>query len=198
MKKLNFLFIFFFVGNPQKRLLLLFTIAGIFCSVQLNAQFGPCANNNNTEPPAGPPLAPENTLEIDGLNIVPNSDFCLGNMNPPEPQTLDGCGTFLITNIPPGIGDCDPELCFVPKQGCGNAIGNVCLWVEDPDNPGNWLALGEPTAANGEVCLDVLDNASTFAVTICRPGQGPVSIQDVTLTLCCPDPTAIIQVTPNP
>jgi len=62
----------------------------------MNAQFGPCANNNDDPPPAGPPLAAENTMIIDGTMFTNGSDLCLGNMNPPEPQTIDGQNTLLL------------------------------------------------------------------------------------------------------
>ncbi len=161
-------------------LVILFLVA---LNTTASAQYGPCANNNNQPPQAGPPLPAANTMLIDASAVPQGSDFCIGNQNPPAPQTIGGCGSFTFFNIPPGTANCNTQICFTPKQGCGNAIGDVCVWEENP--PGTWFLLGSPTAATGEICIEFLPQQTQYTITICRPGNGPVSVQDVNVILCC-------------
>ena len=161
----------------------------------LFGQFGACANNNDTDPPytvaqSTDPLytIPQGSeqvnvfLELATAVIGPGYDFCIGN--DPGVDTQDGCGTFLFTGLDSGQAECGTEFCFSPRQGCGDALGNVCIFIEDPDNPGDWLKLGAPDGSvpNNEVCVVSPPGVDSFAITICRPGQGPVSVNDLILT----------------
>ena len=162
---------------------------------QFGPGFGACADNNNTEPPytVAQSTDPAYTVTQQGnqvpvflnLNtavIGPGDDFCIGN--DPGADTEDGCGTFLFTGLDSGQADCGTEFCFSPRQGCGDALGNVCIFIEDPDIPGAWLKLGAPDGSvpNNEVCVVSPPGVDSFAITICRPGQGPVSVNDLLLT----------------
>ena len=62
--------------NKQTILLLAFLFLGTFMA---NAQFVDCKDNNNGQPPAGPPLGADNTWVIDATNldVIPaNNKFC--------------------------------------------------------------------------------------------------------------------------
>ncbi len=167
----------------------------LFGTSTLQAQFGPCANNNNSQPPLGPPLPPANTMLINSQTVInmPGEDFCIGNMQPPAPQTIDGCGSFTFTNIPVGTATCNTQICYTPKQGCGNAIGNVCVW----EDQGAWVQLGSPTAATGEICIEIQPGVTQYTTTVCRPGDGPISIQDVYIIQCCIADAGTVAVTPT-
>ncbi len=166
---------------------LLLILFGSFISF---GQFVDCANNNNDEP-----LYPAPGIEIvDGLPVFleinvgnlnsTNNDFCIGNSG--NENTAAGCGTFFFTNIPipEGIDGsaCPTQFCFSPRQGCGAALGNVCLWQEDSNNLGSWENLGSPEDATN-FCFEAAPGATEYAITICRPGNGPVSIVDVEVTV---------------
>ncbi len=166
------------------------TIALLFLGTYAFGQLGQCNNNNNGLPPytvaqsTDPNYLPggDNVfLDINIATITPGGeDFCIGN--DPGVDTEGGCGTFLFTGLDSSVDGCPVEFCFTPKQGCGNALGNVCIWVEDPDNPGDWLNLGGGSEV-GEICIQAPPGVSEFALTICRPGMGPVNISDVTVNL---------------
>ncbi|WP_299227693.1 proprotein convertase P-domain-containing protein, partial [uncultured Psychroserpens sp.] len=148
-------------------------------------QFDDCPNNNSEMPDYS--IADANnpafgaTLELATAVIGPGDDFCIGN--DPGKDTVDGCGTFLFTGLDGGQNDCPTQVCFSPRQGCGTALGNVCVWIENPNSPGTWIDLGEPNSTgNGEVCITAPPGVSQFAITICRPGNGPVSVNDVVVT----------------
>ena len=146
----------------------------------LNGQIVNCANNNDDEPPFSPANANDPnynaTLEIETAVIGPGDDFCIGN--DPGKDTEGGCGSFLFTGLTGGQDDCPAEFCFAPRQGCGDALGNVCFWQEDPENPGQWQNVGAP-ADNSGICVLAPPGLTQYSITICRPGQGPVSINDV-------------------
>ena len=94
----------------------------------------------------------------------------------------DGCAEFMFINIPPPIGNCVPELCFTASQGCGMGMGQVCIY-----DMGGTLIGTEPI----ELCFSGMGNTEIY--TICRPGNGPVSINEVSLTIpelevTCGDP----------
>ena len=161
--------------------MILFTLA--FFAQDSFGQFSACKNNNDDPPPyAAPGRAIESKsglpvyIEIDAATFDNNADndFCIGNSGADE--TDDGCGTFIFKNLIGGQLGCATEFCFKPKQGCGNAEGNACYWQEDPNNPGSWQNLG---SGEGNLCFLAPAGVSEYAVTICRPGKGPVSIVDV-------------------
>ena len=92
-------------------------------------QFTNCPNNNNDEPPYAAPgqvvTGLPVFLEIDLANFdnAATNDFCIGNSGADD--TDDGCGTFVFKNINNPSATCGAEFCFTPRQGCGNALGNV-------------------------------------------------------------------------
>ncbi len=140
-----------------------------------------CKKNNDDPPPYAAPgkviTGLPVYLEIDVTNFdnMANKDFCIGNSGAED--TDKGCGTFLFTNLMGGQEDCGTQFCFSPRQGCGTALGNVCFWQEDPNNPGQWQSLGSTT--EGQICIVGMPKVTEYAITLCRPGNGPVSIQDV-------------------
>ena len=153
-------------------------------------QFNACKNNNDDPPPYNAPgmeVAGKDDLPvymvIDANSITDdNNDFCIGNSGAED--TDSGCGTFIFKNLSSTQDGCGTQFCFTPRQGCGNALGNVCFWREDPANPGSWLSLGsfESTEDVPKVCLVSDGGADEYAITVCRPGNGPVSLVDVEVT----------------
>ncbi len=152
-----------------------------FMPFETHAQFGECAHNNDDAPPYSVAQSYDptflSTLEIATAAVGPGDDFCIGN--DPGKDTQEGTGSFLFTGLDSGVDGCGIEFCFSPRQGCGVALGNVCLWQEDPNNPGTWLHLGAPSSADGYVCVVAPPGVDQFSITISRPGQGPVSINDL-------------------
>ncbi len=148
-------------------------------------QWTDCANNNDDPPPYTVADANNSnynaTLDISIATVGPGDDFCIGN--DPGKDTEGGCGTFKFTNLDGSEEECGTKFCFSPRQGCGEALGNVCLYEEDPDNPGQWKQLGTLDAKGGftELCVFASPTLEEYSITICRPGQGPVSINDVTI-----------------
>jgi hypothetical protein len=59
----------------------------------------------------------------------------------------------------------------------------VCiLWIEDENNPGDWLNVRAPPQGDFEVCIVATPGVTQYSIPICRLGQGPVSINDVNVT----------------
>ncbi|AUC80246.1 hypothetical protein CW736_13060 [Nonlabens sp. MB-3u-79] len=163
---------------PKMGVMLFFLFLGTFFSY---GQFDACANNNNSAPPFTVAQANDPsygaTLELATSIIGPGDDFCIGN--DPGKDTENGFGSFLFTGVNTSQPGCPTQVCFSPRQGCGEALGNVCVWIEDPDNPGEWLVLGEPNTTGNEICVLLPPGANQASITISRPGQGPVSVNNV-------------------
>ena len=166
-------------------------------SIESFGQFTDCKNNNNDVPSytapgrvvTGLPVYLE--VDLSNWDNTVDSDFCIGNSGPND--TDGGCGTFIFKNFPKTnlVENCVPKVCFSPRQGCGNALGNVCFWQENPIAPGTWESLGSFDKDNvDQLCLDAPADSDELAITICRPGQGPVSLQDMTFTSCEPEVTS--------
>ncbi len=159
----------------------------LFCllyTCSASAQIGICASNNQDPPPypsdGDPPIS---INEIDVLAPILPNGLCIGDANDPDMDT-QGCGTFRFTNLPLGDADCPTYFCFQPRQGCGTATGNVCVWIEGIDAE-TWDNIGSIDESNGftRICIASDPTVSTFDITICRPGNGPVSIQDLEVFL---------------
>ncbi len=155
-----------------------------FASMNVFGQIVDCPNNNNDEPSYAAPgeqivngLPVYLLIDVNGVNSA-NNDFCIGNSG--NEDTDSGCGTFIFTNLDGGQDGCGAQFCFSPRQGCGSALGNTCIFQEDPNNPGTWENLGSLDAANfTDLCIVAPPGVDQYAITICRPGNGPVSVVDV-------------------
>jgi len=186
----------FFKTKTLRGLKLVFLLSMLF-SIESFGQFTDCKNNNDDEPSYAAPgrvvtgLPVFLEIDLSNWDNTADSDFCIGNSGPND--TDGGCGTFIFKNFPKTelFEGCIPKVCFSPRQGCGNALGNVCFWQENPTAPGIWESLGSFDKDNfDELCLDLPADSDELAITICRPGQGPVSLQDVSFTSCEPEITS--------
>ena len=167
---------------PIFLLLFFFSTVGITTTF---GQFTSCPNNNDTPPPYltanGNDANYSATLDISLATLGPGEDFCIGN--DPGKDTEGGCGTFRFTGLDDSEANCGTKFCFSPRQGCGEALGNVCIYQEDQSNLGSWEQLGSfDKEAFSELCVYAPPGVTSFSVTICRPGNGPVSINDVNVT----------------
>ena len=128
-----------------------------------------CPNNVST--PSGCPTSQIGEIDV-SMGIPPS--FCV---NPSDA----GCGTIRFINIPSAaVHGCPVELCFTPAQGCGVAGTNLCIYESDGMGGCNFLQVGSSTTG---ICVS--PTASTYEITICRPGNGPVSAQNLSITSCC-------------
>lgn len=111
-------------------------------------------------------------IMLDAQNLPPGNASCA---NPSDA----GCATFTFNNIP-ADPICPAEICFIPSQGCGIAPGELCLYSSDGMGACNFIT----TAGNSaETCI--LFSVTTFSITLCREGNGPVSLNAINLSPCC-------------
>jgi Secretion system C-terminal sorting domain len=89
------------------------------------------------------------------------------------------CSNFNFNSLPYNAANptCPVKICFTPGQGCGTG-NNLCVYTVS----GGVCTL-IPVDANGNVCVDVF--STTYSLTICRPGNGPASLNNMTITPCC-------------
>jgi Secretion system C-terminal sorting domain len=90
-----------------------------------------------------------------------------------------GCSNFNFNNLPYNAANptCPVKICFTPGQGCGTG-NNLCVYTVSAG-----VCTLIPVDAKGNVCVDVF--STTYSLTICRPGNGPASLNNMTITPCC-------------
>lgn len=176
MNKNNRLILSFLSLNLGKSFMLLILLA--ISPILSRAQLGPCPSTNNTSPPftTADALNPNYgaTLEIDGSILFNNfPSFCVDDDPSDGKATEGGCATFLFTGLP-NQDSCEVLLFFRPREGCstiGNPPMNICLWQEDPANPGQWLSLGsaENDIIPGDAAFLIPAGSTEFSITLCGP-----------------------------
>ncbi|MFN0015627.1 MAG: DUF11 domain-containing protein, partial [Saprospiraceae bacterium] len=132
-----------------------------------------CANNISS--PSGCPTAVNIPLAYP-LDVPTSQETCA---NPSD----NGCATWTFTNLPyNGDPNCPVTLCFTPSQGCGLANGNLCMF--ESNGSGGCIYAG--TVGDKNPVCKIL-TASSYQVTLCRPGSGPVSLNEISITTCGAD-----------
>ncbi|MEQ1747730.1 MAG: DUF11 domain-containing protein, partial [Saprospiraceae bacterium] len=123
--------------------------------------------------PSGCPTAVNIPL-VYPLNAPTAQETCA---NPSD----NGCATWTFTNLPyNGDPNCPVTLCFTPSQGCGLANGNLCMY----ESNGSGGCIYDGTVGDKNPVCKIL-TATSYQVTLCRPGDGPVSLNDISITDCC-------------
>jgi len=163
----------------------IFKIVPVFLLLNLNFQIGYSQCPMNISTPSGCPVMDATAiLTVDASGPIPTTP-CI---NPSD----GGCATLRFINIPSAAanGGCPVEFCFVPSKGCGLSSTNMCVFTSNGAGGCDYVGL----FAGTEACLSPPAGVTSYEITVCRPGNGPVSFQNLGITDCCTPSLAC----PNP
>jgi hypothetical protein len=109
------------------------------------------------------------------LNVT-NADFAAGRVC--GGPSNGGCTTFNFT-FPTASAACATTLTFTPSQGCGGGGGNLDVY----NNVGG-VCTPVPVSGGGVVTITNITTPN-YTIVVCRPGNGPASLEGLSATGCC-------------